>query len=215
MGVLHRTFSEKANENGLVIKLESDAGKPTLLMGDMQDRSAHHGENWLVKQHNDGNIDLNAETLPIGHHGSDKTTKNGYGDTSKGSFLSTVNPDQVVVSSELESEYSHPRDEVLERVEEHGIDVFWTGVHGTIFGSEQMQRSNAEPVPDDEPPDELISTLRFASDQSLLTPFPRVIAPHTNCGDIPFIRSIKRDRRFMSQIMKCGHVVLSRYGGEH
>ncbi len=123
---------EKANENGLVIKLETDAGKSTLLMGDMQDSSAHYGEDWLVKQHNDGNIDLNAETLHIGHHGSDKATKDGYGDTNKGSFLSTVNPDQVVVSSELESEYSHPRDEVLERVEEHGIDVFWTGVHGTI-----------------------------------------------------------------------------------
>ncbi|WP_049910559.1 ComEC/Rec2 family competence protein [Natrinema gari] len=138
---------EKANENGLVIKLESEAGKSTLLMGDMQDSSAHHGEDWLVKQHRDGNLDLNADTLHIGHHGSDKATKDGYGDTNKGSFLSAVNPDRVVVSSELESEYSHPRDEVLDRLEEHGIDVFWTGVHGTIK-QEGDKEAEIEQIPE-------------------------------------------------------------------
>ncbi|RZH69461.1 ComEC/Rec2 family competence protein [Natrinema altunense] len=127
----NRTFKpENANENGLAIKFEDENRTSHLFMGDIQDTGGHNAEDWLVKQHEDGKLDLNSDVLHVGHHGSHNATKDG--DTNGGSFVDAVDPDTAVISSGLTNSHDHPRDEVLERLDENGAAIYWTGVHGTV-----------------------------------------------------------------------------------
>lgn len=134
----------KANPNGAVYKFEGPNGVSGLFMGDVSDEDAHYAESWLIEQH--GEVDLNADILFIGRHGS----KHGTGER----FLDQVDPAHVVISSSLannhtsENQYDgHPHDETLERLHDNGVAVYWTAVHGTIRiivadGSIQIEHSN-------------------------------------------------------------------------
>ncbi|PCR88797.1 ComEC/Rec2 family competence protein [Natrinema ejinorense] len=123
---------KRANENSLAIKVTDPLGGSTLLMGDIEDKGGHYGEDWLVRQHEDGIVDLQSNVLHPGHHGSDNATKSSYKETKNGSFLGAVDPESVVISSALRSQFDHPRDAVLERMDEENASVYWTGVHGTV-----------------------------------------------------------------------------------
>lgn len=123
---------EEANANGTVCKFEGPDGVSALFMGDVGDESAHNAESWLVDQHNDpdSDVDLDADILFIGHHGSNKSSDE--------KFLDAVDPEDVVISSSSNNNYTsenhhdgHPHDETLKRLHEHEIDVHWTAVHGT------------------------------------------------------------------------------------
>lgn len=124
---------EKANPNGVVCAFEGPDGVSGLFMGDVGDESAHNAESWLYEQHADpeSDVDLDADILYLGHHGSNKSTGE--------QFLDAVDPEHVVVSSGLDNNYTsenqydgHPHDETLERLHDREIDVHWTAVHGTM-----------------------------------------------------------------------------------
>ena len=68
--------------------------------------------------------ELNADIYQAGHHGS--TT------SSTPQFLDTVDPEIAIISSNFDSQYGHPHDEILEAFGERGIETYWTGVHGDI-----------------------------------------------------------------------------------
>jgi competence protein ComEC len=68
--------------------------------------------------------ELTVDVYQAGHHGSSTS--------STPSFLDEVDPEIAVISSNLDSQYGHPHDEVLETFDEHGIETYWTGVHGDI-----------------------------------------------------------------------------------
>jgi competence protein ComEC len=114
--------SERSNENGAVYKLEGE--RSALFMGDVQDKSDHYAESWLIQRHDAGNIDLSADMLFIGHHGS--------GNATSPEFLARVDPEIAVISSDLGKEHDHPHDSVLKTLHEHDVDVYWTAGHGTI-----------------------------------------------------------------------------------
>lgn len=123
---------KKANPNGAVCAFEGPDGVSGLFMGDVGDESAHNAESWLCEQHADpeSDVDLNADILYIGHHGSNKSTGE--------KFLDAVDPEHVVVSSGLDNNYTsenqydgHPHNETLERLHDREIDVHWTALHGT------------------------------------------------------------------------------------
>lgn len=114
---------QQANENGVVIKLSDSVGNESLFLGDVQDKDNDHlGESWLLAEH--GNT-LNADTIHIGHHGSENATSDA--------LLNAVNPSRAIISSDLTSAYGHPHDEVLERLHNHRIPVYWTGAQGTVI----------------------------------------------------------------------------------
>ena len=68
--------------------------------------------------------ELAADIYHAGHHGSDTSSTE--------EFLAAVDPDAAIISAAYDSQFGHPHEEVLERFDEHGIDAYWTGIHGTI-----------------------------------------------------------------------------------
>ena len=68
-------------------------------------------------------LDISADILKVGHHGS----KTSSGD----SFLSSVSPEVAVIQVGKNS-YGHPTQEVLSRLENSGIKYYRTDLDGTV-----------------------------------------------------------------------------------
>ncbi|WP_156645873.1 MBL fold metallo-hydrolase [Lentibacillus sp. JNUCC-1] len=69
-------------------------------------------------------IDLDAEILQLGHHGS-RTS-------SAPAFIKAVQPEVAIYSAGADSQYGHPHAEVIETIQNAGIDLYGTDVNGTI-----------------------------------------------------------------------------------
>ncbi|MDG5760261.1 MBL fold metallo-hydrolase [Natronococcus sp. A-GB1] len=67
---------------------------------------------------------LEADAYQAGHHGSSTS--------STGPFMNAVDPEMAVISSDYDSQYGHPHEEVLEEYADRGIETYWTGVHGDV-----------------------------------------------------------------------------------
>ena len=72
----------------------------------------------------DAGLDLDADILRIGHHGSSTSTS--------GAFLDAVTPNVAVISCGTDNSYGHPHRETLDALQERGIDVLRTDINGTI-----------------------------------------------------------------------------------
>ncbi len=74
-------------------------------------------------------MDVHADVLKIGHHGSDTSTGTD--------FLARVQPAFCVISCGKGNDYGHPHEETLEKLERRGITPFRTDQDGTVvFGSD-------------------------------------------------------------------------------
>ncbi|MFC6961555.1 ComEC/Rec2 family competence protein [Halocatena marina] len=113
---------ERPNENSAVYKLEGE--RSALFMGDVQDKSDHYGESWLIEQHDADEIDLGTDVLFVAHHGSANATSE--------EFLERADPEHAVISSDFGDQHGHPTDEVLENLHSQNVSVSWTAGHGTI-----------------------------------------------------------------------------------
>ena len=71
------------------------------------------------------NVNLDADILKVGHHGSQ--------DSSKTAFLSLVTPKVSIISSGKGNSYGHPRAEVLERLQNIGSEIYRTDTVGTVI----------------------------------------------------------------------------------
>jgi len=70
------------------------------------------------------NVYLQSDVLRVGHHGS-KTS-------STVDFLRAVEPEVAIISVGKENRFNHPHQDVLERLENFGIEVFRTDLEGDI-----------------------------------------------------------------------------------
>lgn len=68
--------------------------------------------------------DLAADVLHVGHHGSAASTTEP--------FLAAVSPRIAVYSAGAGNQYGHPSPEVLQRLADHGVEVYGTDVNGTV-----------------------------------------------------------------------------------
>lgn len=75
---------------------------------------------------NDG-IDLQADVLKVGHHGSRTSTTEA--------FLQAVKPSIALISAGEGNQYGHPHQEVLNRLTDRGIQIFRTDELGTVIVS--------------------------------------------------------------------------------
>ncbi|MDL4843078.1 MBL fold metallo-hydrolase [Aquibacillus rhizosphaerae] len=69
-------------------------------------------------------VNLDAEFLQLGHHGSNTSTSKA--------FLDAVSPKVAVYSAGAGNHYGHPASEVVELVQDYGATLYGTDVHGTI-----------------------------------------------------------------------------------
>lgn len=82
--------------------------------------------------------ELDADVYQAGHHGSSTSSSEA--------FLDAVSPEIAVISSDFDSQYGHPHDEVLERFDEHDVETYWTGVHGDVVFSTGGESDDIEIV---------------------------------------------------------------------
>jgi len=88
----------------------------------------------------DSGIDLDAEILHLGHHGSNTSTSRA--------FLEAVSPEVAVYSAGIDNSYGRPHAEVIASAENAGAKVYGTDVNGTIVletdGKEYEIKTEAE-----------------------------------------------------------------------
>lgn len=108
-------YSAEVNNTSIVARLiygESEF----LLMGD--------AEREVEKLLLDSGLDLQADVLKLGHHGSESSSTEN--------FLREVSPKFAIISSGIDNSYGHPHRVIVERLKRLGIDIFRTDKTGTI-----------------------------------------------------------------------------------
>ncbi|WP_026887096.1 ComEC/Rec2 family competence protein [Clostridium beijerinckii] len=119
------------NNYSIVIKLEY--GKTSFVfMGDAEGVSENE---ILAKQ-----LDIQADVLKVGHHGSHSSTTQA--------FIDKVNPKYAVISCEKGNDYGHPHKETIDKLNNKNIKVFRTDMQGTIIATSNGENItfNVEPV---------------------------------------------------------------------
>ncbi len=69
-------------------------------------------------------LDLEVDIFKASHHGSKTSNRED--------FLQAISPNQVIVSSGKDNRFNHPSDEVIERLDDLGIEIYRTDQQGTI-----------------------------------------------------------------------------------
>jgi beta-lactamase superfamily II metal-dependent hydrolase len=115
---LHPTdpLTGDSNTNSIVLRL-SCGSVNVLLTGDA---NASSEASMLA----DPSVDLDADVLKVGHHGSSTSTTNA--------FLDAVSPKDAVISVGAGNSYGHPAQDTLNRLAAHGVKVYRTDLNGTV-----------------------------------------------------------------------------------
>jgi len=71
-----------------------------------------------------GGMNLSADVLKVGHHGSRTSTTEA--------FLQAVNPTYAVIQVGAGNQFGHPHSEVIDRLHIHGVTILRNDTHGTI-----------------------------------------------------------------------------------
>ncbi|MGN2337970.1 ComEC/Rec2 family competence protein [Clostridium cagae] len=106
------------NNYSIVCKLKY-GNTSYLFTGDAE--SLSEGE-ILAKQ-----LDISANVLKLGHHGSHSSTSQA--------FLDKVNPRYAIVSCGKDNDYGHPHQETTDKLNKKGIEMLRTDVNGTIVST--------------------------------------------------------------------------------
>lgn len=69
-------------------------------------------------------INLDAEILKVGHHGSDTSTSEA--------FLDAISPDYALISTEVGNKYDHPIKVTMDNLKSRNIEVYRTDENGTV-----------------------------------------------------------------------------------
>ncbi len=114
--VISPDFQGDSNENSLCILFQTE-NCDILITGD-RDKA---GELRLLRH-----VDLpELELLIVGHHGSKYSTCQ--------SLLAATSPETAIISVGADNPYGHPTQEVLDRLEAYGCNIYRTDLNGTII----------------------------------------------------------------------------------
>lgn len=114
--ILAVNTTSDTNNSSIVLKITY--GKTTFLFTGDAERDV---EQYLL----DGNVDLSATVLKVGHHGSETSTSYV--------FLREIMPEYAVISVGKGNSYGHPSDEVLSRLRDADSKVYRTDLQGDII----------------------------------------------------------------------------------
>lgn len=112
-----KDYGDNLNLWSLVFRLDYK-NNSFLFTGDMEELA----ETDLINTY--GMVDLNADVLNIGHHGSSTSTTQ--------EFLNHVNPEIALISLGKDNSYGHPHKEVMERLMASDILIYRTDLQGTV-----------------------------------------------------------------------------------
>jgi beta-lactamase superfamily II metal-dependent hydrolase len=119
------------NVNNASIVLKYIYGNTKLVLtGDAEEEA----EEYMVRS---GDINLQADLLKVGHHGS-KTS-------STESFLDLVKPEYAIISVGASNKFNHPSSDTIEKLEEREIEYFRTDFNGTIICISDAQKLSCSP----------------------------------------------------------------------
>lgn len=108
-------IKEDANNSSVGIKL-THGNNSFVMCGDAEEE-----EEWEMVT---GSINLEADVLKCGHHGSSTATCD--------KFLEAVNPTYAVISSGAGNSYGHPHAEVIAKLQDDDVQIYRTDQLGTI-----------------------------------------------------------------------------------
>ncbi|WP_319001816.1 ComEC/Rec2 family competence protein [Clostridium estertheticum] len=72
-------------------------------------------------------IDISADVLKVGHHGSSSSTTQA--------FLDKVNPKYAIISAGKDNSYGHPHKSTMDKLKAKGVKVYRTDESGTIVAT--------------------------------------------------------------------------------
>lgn len=116
----HILIENNGNENELntVYIIHYDQTK-IMVTGDL----TQEDEQKIINRYRGTNT-LDCDILKVGHHGSKTSTSD--------EFLDAITPGIAVISVGAHNTYGHPHQEVLDRLIEHGIEVYRTDINGAV-----------------------------------------------------------------------------------
>ncbi len=103
------------NNTSIVLRLDY-AGRSALLTGDAEELS----EGEMLS----GGLNLRADVLKVGHHGSDTSTSD--------KFLASVRPSVALISCGAGNSYGHPDETTLGKLAGAGVEVYRTDLSGSV-----------------------------------------------------------------------------------
>ncbi len=109
---------KSANDYSIVIKVQFGS-KSFLFTGD--------AEGTCEMEMVNSNLDIKADVLKVGHHGSKTSTV--------ANFLNKVDPKYAVISVGKDNKYKHPIQGVMDRLKSKNINVYRTDENGTIIAT--------------------------------------------------------------------------------
>lgn len=118
--ILAPNGSEYSNLNNYSVSVKLEYGNNSFVFtGDAEKQS----EEEMI----DNGIDLKADVLKAGHHGSNTSNTD--------SFVNKVDPDYVVIQVGEGNKYNHPDIDIVTKFENNGVQVFRTDIHGTVIAT--------------------------------------------------------------------------------
>ena len=105
----------KMNDYSAVIKLTF--GQVDIILS----ADAEASSEWEITQ---GGIDIDAEILKVGHHGSKSSTDDIY--------LGKISPDDAIISVGEGNSYGFPNDTVIRKLEDKNINIYRTDINGNV-----------------------------------------------------------------------------------
>ena len=117
MQVIVAETDVKGNTNNYSIVLKVSFGQMDIIM--TGDAETEVEENIL-----DSGMDIDAEILKVGHHGSDTSSSE--------EFLDAISPDYALISCKVGNKYEHPIKSTMEKLEERNVEVYRTDECGSV-----------------------------------------------------------------------------------
>ncbi|QZY57575.1 ComEC/Rec2 family competence protein [Crassaminicella profunda] len=118
--ILAPNSKEYKDYNNYSIVLKLTYGNTSFLFtGDAEDLSEEEMMN--------NGLDLSADVLKLGHHGSHSSTTL--------EFLNKVNPTYAVIMTETGNDYGHPHKETMDKLKNKNIPVYRTDENGNIIAT--------------------------------------------------------------------------------
>lgn len=128
-------------------------------------------------------LNLNADVLKAGHHGSDTSTSEG--------FIRAVCPSYAVISAGTHNSYGHPATQTIERLTEYGVIYYRTDELGTVTafsdGKDIRFEINGKTVSEKEPE----SVTPIEENSTVLSKITYVINKNTKRFHLPECSSVE------------------------